>query len=471
MFDLPILKTWEEDGGPFITMGQVYTESLDGKKQNVGMYRLQIYSKNKLGLHWQIHKDGAHFFHEYKLANKKMPVSIAIGGHPLYIWCGQAPLPSGLFELLLYGFVTNKNPKLVKSITNSIYVPHDVDYVIEGWVDPKEIAIEGPFGDHTGYYTLEEEYPVLNVSAITSKQKPVFVATVVGKPPLEDKYMGWATERIFMPLLRTTVPELLDYNMPENGVFHNLIMAKIRTLYPGHARQSMHAFWGVGQMSFVKNALFVDEHAPELEDFDALSDYMLNRLNKESFVVAEGVCDALDHTSPTFAYGGKLGVDVTGEEVDVPQKEILSDENLLEKIQAISSDVKGLKQYRTHTKTPIVALAMDKNSSMKEVYESLKVLRQHMKLVTFFDEKMNDLENMYMLIWRLTNNIDARRDVYLDDEFFGIDGTNKNDFDGFERRWPGDTDCTLSVIEDLRMRGLINVDDAFLEKFFIVPRT
>ena len=236
LYDFPILTTWSEDGGPFITMGQVYTQSLHGTKQNLGMYRLQVYDKNRLGMHWQIHKDSAHFFHEYKKAGKKMPVSIGIGGDPLYIWCGQAPMPIGMFELLLYGFIKDKNARLVKSLTNPIYVPEDVDIVIEGWVDPSQMEIEGPFGDHTGYYTLKEPYPVMDVTCITSKEKPVYQATVVGKPPLEDKYMGWATERIFLPLLKTTAPDLIDYNMPENGVFHNLILAKMNVLYPGHAK-------------------------------------------------------------------------------------------------------------------------------------------------------------------------------------------------------------------------------------------
>jgi 4-hydroxy-3-polyprenylbenzoate decarboxylase len=197
LYDLPILTTWKEDGGPFITMGQVYTQSLDGELANVGMYRLQVYDKNHLGMHWQIHKDATHFFHEYKKAGKKMPVSIGIGGDPLYTWCGQAPLPHGINELLLYGFIKKEPVNLVQSVTNPIYVPHDVDYVIEGFVDPAIEVIEGPFGDHTGYYTLKEPYPVMEVSAITHKKNPKYVATVVGKPPLEDKYMGWATERIF----------------------------------------------------------------------------------------------------------------------------------------------------------------------------------------------------------------------------------------------------------------------------------
>jgi len=177
---LPILKTWEEDGGPFITMGQVYTRSLDGEMQNLGMYRLQQYDKNRLGMHWQIHKDASHFFDQYQRAGKKMPVTVAIGGDPLYIWCGQAPMPHGMFEMLLYGFVRNKNAQLVKSITNDIYIPRDVDVVIEGFVDPEEMEIEGPFGDHTGYYTLKEPFPVMNVETITMKKHPVFQATVVG---------------------------------------------------------------------------------------------------------------------------------------------------------------------------------------------------------------------------------------------------------------------------------------------------
>ncbi|WP_296824863.1 menaquinone biosynthesis decarboxylase, partial [Sulfurovum sp.] len=232
---LPILTTWSEDGGPFITMGQVYTKSLDGQMQNLGMYRLQQYDDKSLGLHWQIHKDSSCFFDQYKEAGRKMPVSIAIGGDPLYIWCGQAPMPYGMFELMLFGSVRKKNARLVKSITNDIYIPEDVDIVIEGEVDPEVLQIEGPFGDHTGYYTPKEPYPVLNVKAITTNKRPIYQATVVGKPPLEDKYMGWATERIFLPLLQTTASDLIDYHMPENGVFHNLILAKIKPRFKGHA--------------------------------------------------------------------------------------------------------------------------------------------------------------------------------------------------------------------------------------------
>ena len=467
LYDIPILKTWSEDGGPFITMGQVYTQSLDGQVKNLGMYRLQVYDKNRLGMHWQIHKDSAVFFNEYKEAGKKMPVSIAIGGDPLYTWAATAPLPHGVFELLMYGFIKGESAKLVKSLTNDIWVPEDVDFVIEGWVDTNKMEIEGPFGDHTGYYTLEEEYPVMDVSCITHKKDPVYLATVVGKPPLEDKYMGWATERIFLPLLKTTAPDLIDYVMPENGVFHNLIIAKMKTAYPGHAKQFMHVFWGVGQMSFVKHALFVNDDAPDLEDYEALSDYICDRLMLENIVVSEGVCDALDHSSDNFAYGGKLGIDCTADNVNFSKKTVLSDNELFEKIHALEPTVSKIKQYKTYTKTPICVIAIDKKEPIKKVYEKLKSIKEYTKLLIFVDSHCNDIENAYMLIWRVANNIDASRDIYLKKEFIGVDGTNKGKFEKFPRRWPGDTNCDMEIIQSLRDRGLIEVSDQFIKKFYI----
>ncbi|AXX93290.1 menaquinone biosynthesis decarboxylase [Malaciobacter molluscorum LMG 25693] len=464
--DLPILTTWEKDGGPFITMGQVYTTSLNGEMKNLGMYRLQVYDDNTLGMHWQIHKDSNHFFHEYKKAGKKMPVSIGIGGDPMYIWCGQAPLPIGVFELMLYGFVKNKNAQLVKSITNDIYVPKDNDFIIEGFVDTSKMKIEGPFGDHTGYYTLEEEYPFLEVSAITHKKKPTYLATVVGKPPLEDKYMGFATERIFLPLLKTTAPDLIDYYMPENGVFHNLIIAKIKTLYPGHASQMMHAFWGVGQMSFVKHAIFVNEDAPELTEHDEITRYILNRIDIDDMLVSKGVVDALDHSSPKFAVGGKLGLDCTGKEIEELGITLLSDEELFDKISNITDEVKSLKQYYTDTKNPITVISVDKKRNQKHLFEDLKPLYEYIKILVIIDDaNQNDVNNSYMLIWRVVNNIDSNRDLYIDSNTICIDGTNKNNLDNFKRRWPGDVDCTKEVIDSLKQRGIIDIDEEFEKRF------
>lgn len=465
--ELPVLTTWEQDGGPFITMGQVYTTSLDGTMHNLGMYRLQVYSDNELGLHWQIHKDSNHFFHQYKKAGLKMPVSIAIGGDPLYIWCGQAPLPMGVFELMLYGFIRGENAQLVKCITNDIYVPRDVDFVIEGFVDTTRLEIEGPFGDHTGYYTLEEEYPVLEVTAITSKKSPIFAATVVGKPPLEDKYMGYATERIFLPLLKTTAPDLIDYYMPENGVFHNLILAKMNVSYPGHATQLMHAFWGVGQMSFVKHALFVNQDSPDLKDHKNITKYILNRLHPDNILITQGVVDALDHSSPKFARGGKLGIDCTGDEIEHLGISIISDEELLSKVQKISDEVTALKQYEIDTKNPICVIKTTKTRNQKYLIDDLKQLSEYIKILVIVDHEKNDISNPYMLIWRVVNNIDASRDIYIINNFIAIDATNKNKLDNFNRRWPDDVDCTKNVLIDLKARGLIDIDNDFINKFYL----
>ena len=461
---LPILKTWEEDGGAFITMGQVYTKSLEGDMQNLGMYRLQQYDKNRLGMHWQIHKDASHFFDQYQKAGQKMPVTVAIGGDPLYIWCGQAPMPYGMFEMLLYGYVRNSNAQLVKSITNDIYIPKDVDIVIEGFVDTNATQIEGPFGDHTGYYTLKEPFPVMEVETITMKKNPVFQATVVGKPPLEDKYMGWATERIFLPLLKPMAPDLIDYNMPENGVFHNLILAKMQTLYKGHAQQFMHAFWGVGQMSFVKHAIFVGEDAPELEDSETLTRHILERLTPEKILISQGIIDHLDHSSNEQFVGGKLGVDATGDIVTQTVEELLSDEVLLSKMQEIENSITGLKQYFTDTPNPIVVIKVDKKESQLNTIEKLQPLQKHIKLLIIVDNDNNQLDNPYMLIWRVVNNIDARRDIILK-PFIAIDGTNKSTLDGFTREWPNDTHCTKEVLDKLQDMGLIDIDEEFIKRF------
>jgi len=463
---LPILKTWSEDGGAFITMGQVYTRSFDGTMQNLGMYRLQQHSKTTLGMHWQIHKDASSFFDQYREAGEKMPVSVAIGGDPLYIWCGQAPLPYGIFELLLYGLIRNRNAQLVKSITNEIYIPRDVDIVIEGFVDPNKMKIEGPFGDHTGYYTLKEPYPVMEVETITMRKNPIFQATVVGKPPLEDKYMGWATERIFLPLLKTTAPELIDYSMPENGVFHNLILAKMKTRYKGHAKQFMHAFWGVGQMSFVKHAIFVGEDAPHLEDHHAITRYILNRLKVENILITQGIVDALDHSSNETLVGGKLGIDATNELLNEkePRQTLLDDMMLLAKMKALDSSIVALKQYMTDTLNPITVIAVEKKSSQKELIAKLQPLSHSIKILVIVDAHTNFVENAYMLVWRVTNNIDASRDIYFH-PFIAIDATNKSEVDGFYREWPKDTLCDKATLDALRAKGVIDIDEAFIERF------
>jgi len=463
--NLPILKTWEKDGGKFITMGQVYTKSLDGNIRNVGMYRLQVYDDKRLGLHWQIHKDSAHLFWEYKKANKKMPVSVAIGGDPLYTWCATAPMPPGIFEVMLYGFIRGKNPKLVKCITNDLEVPAESDIVIEGWCDPNEMEIEGMFGDHTGYYTLKKPFPVMHVEAITTKKDPVYWATVVGKPPLEDKYMGYATERIFLPLLKTTSPHLIDYAMPENGVFHNLILCKIAPRYPGESMQVMHSLWGVGQMSFVKHAIFVNEDAPNLRDYEKITQYILERFNPKDVLISKGVVDELDHSSVEELVGGKLGIDAT-KETNSENVDVLSDEELFRKIKSLDESVEEIRQYMTHTKNPICVIKFNKTKPAREIFDKLKELKKHLRIVVFINTP--ETHNPYMLVWRVTNNIDALRDVWIE-EIIGVDGTNKSEIDGFDREWPPDVDTTAEVVDKLKKLGLIEgISEEELKKFQVI---
>ncbi|EFS2199359.1 menaquinone biosynthesis decarboxylase [Campylobacter jejuni] len=462
--ELPILKTWEDDAGKFITMGQVYTQNLDKTQNNLGMYRLQMSDKNELLIHWQIHKDGANFYHEYKnVGFKKMPVSIAIGGDPLYIWCSQAPLPKGIFELLLYGFI-KKTPAKLTPCENGIFIPYDSDVVIEGYVDLEEFKIEGPFGDHTGFYTPAELFPVMKVEKIYAKKDAIYQATVVGKPPLEDKIMGLGTERIFLPLLQTSVPDLIDYNMPENGVFHNLILAKIDAKYPAHAQQIMHAFWGVGQMSFVKHAIFVDKNAPSLKDYDALIPYMLDRFNTKKILISEGICDQLDHASPNSCFGGKAGLDAC-EEIQVEELEILEDEKLLELFKT-KVELLNLKQFYKESKSPIVCILLDKKEKIEQSFDKLLEFKKHFRILVFLDAE-NKLENSYMLVWRVVNNIDAKRDIFIKEERLGVDASAKGEAEGYLRAWPKQTDCTKSVIEDLILRNILENNPDLFNKFEI----
>jgi len=260
---------------------------------------------------------------------------------------------------------------------------------------------------------------------------------------------------------------LIDYNMPENGVFHNLILAKMDVRYRGHAKQFMHTFWGVGQMSFVKHAIFVGKDAPDLDDYEALTKHILNRLDTQNILITDGIVDQLDHASPSTLVGGKLGIDATTAEVNVRVEEIISDDNLLKKMQAIDENIKALKQYMTDTANPICVIAVDKKESQKALIDRLTPLSRYISILVVVDTKNNDLNNPYMLIWRVVNNIDAQRDIILE-PFIAIDATNKNSLDGYNRVWPKDTICDEEVLKSLSKRGLIEYNQEEFIRFGIV---
>ena len=274
--------------------------------------------------------------------------------------------------------------------------------------------------------------------------------------------MGWATERIFLPLIKIQSPQLVDYSMPENGCFHNLILCKIEPEYPGNSLQIMHSLWGSGQMSFVKHAVFVDTKAPSLHDYKNLAAHILNRISKENIIITRGVVDALDHSSKKPLVGGKLGIDATGKEVD-KKIDTLKDDKLLNRLRLLDDDIIALKQYCTNSKNPITVIQCKKNKPMKIIFEKIRSLSNHIAVAIFVDEN-NDIENPYMLIWRTANNIDAERDVWIEN-IIGIDATNKNKIDGFDRIWPDDVVCDKNILEKLIEKKLIDLDKTQIDYF------
>jgi len=309
---LPILTSWPQDGGPFITLPMVITKDPETGKRNCGMYRLQQFSSDATGMHWQVHKDGRRVFHKCKAAGKKMEVAVSLGGDPVLTYVATAPMPPEIDELLLAGFITKKRVRLVKATTVDIEVPAHADFVLEGYIDPQEdFRPEGPFGDHTGFYTPVEDFPVFHITAITHKKDPIYPATIVGIPPKEDAYLGWATERIFLPFLKMLFPEIVDIHLPVEGGFHNLAIVSIRKTYPGQGKKIMQSLWGMGQMMLTKCLVIVEDEI-DIHDLKQLTWYVTSNIDpKRDISFWEGPLDQLDHASNFPLYGGKMGIDAT----------------------------------------------------------------------------------------------------------------------------------------------------------------
>jgi 4-hydroxy-3-polyprenylbenzoate decarboxylase len=306
--EFPILRCWPGDGGRYITLPAVFTRDPVTGGRNVGMYRLQVFDDRTLGMHWQTHKGGAE--HEHR-ATSRMPVAIALGGDPALIYAASAPLPPGIDEVVFAGWIRGGGIDLVRCRTNDLEVPAQAEIVLEGWVDPRERRLEGPFGDHTGYYSLAREYPVFHLTAVTRRARPIYPTTIVGRPPQEDYWLGKATERLFLPIMRLMLPEIVDVNMPAEGVFHNLVIVSIRKRYPGQARKVMHALWGMGLMMLAKTIVVVSEHV-NVHDLSEVAWRATGNIDpRRDLVLIEGPMDDLDHAALRHRFGGKLGVDAT----------------------------------------------------------------------------------------------------------------------------------------------------------------
>ena len=461
--ELPVLKCWPEDGGKFITLPLVITKDPDTGIQNMGMYRMQVYDKNTTGMHWHWHKDGREIYEQYKKLGGKMPISVALGCDPAITYSATAPLPKMIDEMMFAGFLRKTPINMVKSITNDIYVPADAEFIIEGYVDVNEdLRLEGPFGDHTGYYSLADDYPVFHVTCITHKKNPVYPTTIVGKPPMEDCYMGKATERIFLPLLKMMNPEIIDINFPLEGVFHSCVIISIDKKYPGHANKVMNSVWGMGQMMYTKMVIVVDKDVNP-QDAEAVALNVFNNMDaKRDIVIAEGPLDALDHASNTPLYGSRVGIDATKKwPIEVQgregQKDIEATSEIKEKADEIwqefrnKEDIIDINFPLEEVFNSCVIISIDKKhpgqarETMKSVWEMEQSI--YTKMVIIVDKEVNP-KNLSIVAWKVFNNIDAKRDfVICDDGRLGIDATRKLVSEGHTREWPKDIEMSEEMKE------------------------
>ena len=479
---LPVITCWPKDGGPFVTLPVIHTKDPNTGTRNVGMYRMQVFGPTLTGMHWHKHKVSARHFAEYKKTGKRMPVAVALGGDPAYAYSATAPLPENVDEYMLAGFLRKKKVELVKCITQpEIEVPADADFVIEGYVDPNEELIwEGPFGDHTGYYSLPDWYPRFHITAITHRKNPVYPATIVGIPPQEDAWLGKATERIFLaPIKMTLVPEIVDMDMPVEGVFHNLVIAAINKEYAGQGLKVMNAMWGAGQMMFNKILVIADQHV-RIQDYKALAQYGFLHFNPATDAYfSQGPMDVLDHSCNKLGFGGKMCVDVTAksdEEIDGSTWQLTATryESLTEaKLQQQFPEIKSVNIQLLSMQIPCLVVSVDKNrpGHVKALHEQLVALdeMEGVKMILYVEHTV-DAQDLPIALWRFCNNLDPRRDQFIAERTsridpkkkfacLGLDGTRKTrEFDNFQRDWPNiiiaDADTIRSVDEKWKDLGL-----------------
>lgn len=453
---IPVLTCWPKDGGPFITLPVIHTKDPENNSRNVGMYRMQVFGPTLTGMHWHKHKVSAKHFNAYKKAGLKMPVAVSLGGDPVYAYSATAPLPENVDEYMLAGFLRKKKVELVRCITQpAIEVPADADIIIEGYVDPAEELIwEGPFGDHTGYYSLPDWYPRFHVTAITHRKNAVYPATIVGIPPQEDAWLGKATERIFLaPIKMTMVPEIMDMDMPVEGVFHNLVITKINKEYAGQGQKVMNAMWGAGQMMFNKILVLADQGIT-IQAYQELAKYVFANLNPATDIsFSTGPMDVLDHSCSKLGFGGKMCIDGTSKMDEEKEEDYscpplnISSSALKDLLLNHSSAIRDANTKLLELDIPCVLIAVEKNKPghIRELHQSIASLppMASIKMILYVEHTVNP-NDLATSLWRFCNNLDPKRDGFLFKSTgfpytacMGLDGTRKTkELDNFQRDWP-----------------------------------
>ncbi len=462
---LPILKCWPHDGGRFITLPIVHTVHPETGKTNAGMYRMQVLDKCTTAMHWQRHKTGAAHFEAWKKSGRLMPVSVSLGGDPVYAYSATAPLPENIDEFILAGFLRKKRVEMVRCITNELYVPCDADIVIEGFVDPSEpLFWEGPFGDHTGFYSLADWYPKFHITCITHSKNAVYPATIVGIPPQEDSWIAKATEKIFLsPVKMTLQPEVVDFHMPDAGVAHNLVIVKIRKSYPGQGMKVINSLFGAGQMMFTKYLVVVSDDV-DIRNYNELIINIFENIDLDKdLLFTRGPLDVLDHSADSFSYGGKVGIDATQKliEENAGRKpgnpENITDTSLMAGTLKSFDIIKGYNLRLCEKGIPILIISVDRPSE-EDVIDKVKSLFPAIdpdgiiRLIIAVDFTV-DIHDLFQVAWQVLGNSDPQRDhYYITKHTVLIDGTIKAfRKGGFSRKWPNvvcsDT-STISAIDN-----------------------
>lgn len=456
--ELPILKTWPLDAERFITLPIVHTIDPITKTRNVGMYRMQFLSSDSTAMHWHKHKVGARHFEEYKKIRKKMPIAVILGGDPIYTYVATAPLPDNIDEYILAGYLRQEPVKLVKCLTQDIYVPSDADFVIEGYIDPEEeFVLEGPFGDHTGFYSEADYYPVFHITCISHKKNAIFPATLVGIPPQEDYYFAKATQTIFLPLIqKTLIPEIIDFDLPMQGVAHNFLLAKIENKFEGTAQKVMNAIWGNGQLAFSK-FIFITDTNKDLTDYKTIIKESINLFDpRKDIFFNYGPMDVLEHASEKFTFGSKIGFDLTTKNKILSQTQIYNNKINFQQLINYSPEIKKIKDF-VDIQIPICIFSIEKKQKIKKTIEKLlEIFNFSTYKIIIFVDSIFDIEDIDTIAWLVGSNTAPIRDIFVvESEIYKnyllcIDATSKNkNIDNFQRNWPEIVKMDINTIKKI----------------------